>query len=258
MRKKLVKHLLLSDLHIPDVNIDALHAVYKMIPDLKPDYLHINGDFLNFTGISKYTADPYYHVSITDEIQTGRILLHELITITQSSNPKCKIYFKEGNHEFRLQTYLATHAEQLADLAVGGVRVISIKHLLELDKYNVEYLPYRDAIQFGDVLIEHGDTVRMKAGYTAHGMLDKRGMSVIIGHTHRLALVTRSQFGRTIFGIEGGCLCNLNPTPRYAVYPDWTNGFAVAYADPELKTFHPQVVPIINNSFVFNGKLYKP
>lgn len=254
--ERLVKHLFISDLHIPDHNVDILPLIYTFISDFKPDYLHINGDFLNFTRISKYIPDPDYSISLADEIEIGRSILREIVNRVRSANPDTVIYFKEGNHEFRLQYYLAIHADQLAALTIQGQKVVSLRHLLNFDELNINWISYKDALQIGDVLIEHGDIVRAKSGYTANAMLDRRGMSVIIGHTHRLSYVSRSQFGRQQFAIEGGCLCNLNPTPRYAFHPDWSNGFVIAYQDKVSGTFYPELVPILNNSFIVTSKLY--
>lgn len=84
----------------------------------------------------------------------------------------------------------------------------------------------------------------------------RNGKTAITMNTHRMALVTRTQLGSTKFWVETGCLCNKITTPTYVVSPDWTQGFAVAEYNHETRQFYPQVIPIINNSFVFNQKLF--
>ncbi len=243
-------HLVLSDFHIPDHNQHLLEPLYRFIKDLKPDKLHILGDFVNFTEASKYDPDPYYHKSLSDEIDIATKILAKFCRMLPN-----KILWFEGNHCRRLLKYLSRNAIALADLNIEGEKVVSIPHLFGLRELGVKYLGWDANHTEHGVLFEHGSIVRVKAGYTAQAMIDRRGMSGIVGHTHRLSLITRTQFGHNKFWIENGCLCDLNPTPRYANMPDWTNGFSVI-------TFvngkpYPQIVPIFNNSFYYNGKRYK-
>jgi hypothetical protein len=243
-----MKHLILSDLHVPDHNVRALEAVYKFIPDLKPDKVHLLGDLLNFTEISKYAPDPYYHFTITDEIHEAREILKRIGRLA-----KCEILLYEGNHELRLIKFLGRNAEQLAELDLDGERVISLPHLLNLKELGIRWIP--DGVEHKEhgVILEHGDICRIKGGYTGHALIDRRATNIIVGHTHKLALISRNQ-GGVRFAIESGCLCNLRPTPMYVRHPDWQNGFTVlTYKNGQV---YPEVIPIVNNSFYYGGKVY--
>lgn len=86
-------------------------------------------------------------------------------------------------------------------------------------------------------------------------MLQKRQRSGISGHTHRLAHIMETHSGKESFWIENGCLCNFRFRSPYSRYNDWQNGFTIAtYEDGK---WHPQIVPIINNEFMVNGKIYR-
>lgn len=221
---KPTKHVIASDFHVPDHDRTAVKKLISFIEEYKPDHLHILGDFVNFTGISKYDPDPYVHVTVADEISLAQTVLDKLILVTRKANKKALITWHGGNHEHRLIHFLSRNALALAELKVGNNYVLSVPHLFNLDKLDVKWLPYNTYLPVGDAILTHGHMVRAKAGFTAHGMIDKTGSSGFTGHTHRLAQVYRTQYGRTKFWIETGCLCKLDPT--YTTAPDWAQGFA--------------------------------
>ena len=108
----------------------------------------------------------------------------------------------------------------------------------------------------------HGDegNVQPTAGATALGLAKRSGMSVVCGHTHRMGLTHYTQAwakgSRTVWGMEVGHLMDL----KYAKYIrgalfTWQRGFGILHVDG--KNVMPQLVPIVNNSFTVEGKVYK-
>lgn len=239
---------------MPDHNQKALELIYKFILDFKPDTLHILGDFLNCTSISKYETDPYYGISFADEINLGKVIIEKLLKHVKKVNPDSQVIYSNGNHEARLLKFLSRQADELAGLNNDGEYILSIPHLLELKKHKIKFYEYGKGYRVGDYYLTHGEIARSKAGFTAQAMLDKYGSSGLSGHTHRLSFINRTQMGNIKTWIETGCLCNLQPTPAYMVSPDWCNGFVVGYEDKG--KFYPQAIKIENNKFIFNGKEY--
>lgn len=255
--KKGEKHLFLSDFQIPDQNDVALELIYKFIEDFVPDKIHLVGDILNFTKVAKYDQDPYYHMGMKEEIDLGRKILKNLVNVARKVNPDTEVIWFEGNHENRLIKYLSRNASALAEITgEDGEYVNSIPHLFALRKLGVRWVGVNDRHFEHGVRIEHGNVVRSKAGQTAHAMLDKRGASGLSGHTHRLALIMRTQGDQQRFWIELGSLCKFRFDSPYTIDPDWQNGFAFGYYSSDTKQFYPTIVPILNNTFVANGKLY--
>ncbi|MCM8808214.1 MAG: hypothetical protein NC926_09815, partial [Candidatus Omnitrophica bacterium] len=78
-------------------------------------------------------------------------------------------------------------------------------------------------MRINDILIGHFDKSLQNAGYTARWLRDFFGKSIITGHTHRLAITYKSFYNEIKFGVEAGCLCNLEPS--YITSPDWIQGF---------------------------------
>ena len=142
----------------------------------------------------------------------------------------------------RMQKYLARNAAQLASLEIEGEQVVSIPHLFKLRELCVKYTEkeFRDG-----VLYHHGQLCRAKSGYTAHGNMEKTGVSVLSGHVHRVALVFKNLYDKQIFGMETGCLCNQKPYPYYGtMVKDWSLGWATI--DVIDNNVFPRIYPIIN------------
>ena len=240
------RNLIISDLHIPDQHRKSLELVYAFIKVYKPTTLHILGDFVNFPTISAWPQDPTYHISLTQEIKQALVILKKLV-----HTANCEVIWYEGNHENRLIRYLNSRASELTELDIEGERVISIQHLFGLKALGVSYV---DEVYRNGVYYHHGELVRGKAGMTAHGNMDRTGVSAISGHVHRLALVYKNLYNRKIFGMETGCLCNYKPTPYYgAKIKDWQLGFGTI--DVVDGRTYPRIYPIINNSLVYGDKI---
>lgn len=254
------RHVFVSDHQIPDHDEKTVKAVNKFIKDFAPDKLHIVGDFLNFTRVAKYDQDPYYHKNMADEIRIGREVLAKLVGVTRGANPDAEVIWYEGNHEERLTKYLGRNASALAEITDQDGEIInSIPHIFNLKELGIQWVPsMRRHTESGGVEVEHGDIARSKGGYTAHGMLEKRGRSGFSGHTHRLAMVMKTHVDEQKFWIETGSMCKRDFESPYTRSPDWQQGFAVGIYSEQDKTFYPTPVPVFNNTFAFGGKVYRP
>jgi hypothetical protein len=254
----LERHLFLNDFQIPDHNQKLIQIIRgDFIPDFKPDFLHLLGDIVNFTQASKYDKPVDYKISLGDEIKIAKEVVYSLVKAVRKVNPKCKVYWYQGNHEQRLEKYLSRNAEALAEIVDDfGEPIVTVPHLMNLKAHDITWIPYYESKMVGGYELEHGDIARMKAGFTAQAMIDRRGHSGISGHTHRLAFVTRNQGGDEKFWIEAGSLCNHNPNPRYVKKPDWTGGFTVAILDKKTRILHPMPIMFQKNQFAFNYKIY--
>ena len=253
---KIEKHLFLSDFQIPEHDERSINAVLKFITDFRPDVVHLVGDILDLTKLSKYDQDAYNKITFKDEIEIGRKVITELVEVVRKANKNARINFYIGNHEQRFLHYLSRKASEIADVEDADGYVFSLPRLLEFKKHNIKLIPYfKSHVERGNVVVEHGDIARSKAGYTAHAMLDKRGSSGVSGHTHRLALIFKTQGNTERFWIENGSLCKRNFKNPYLKNPDWITGFSVGiYIDGIM---HPTIIPIFNYKFVYGDKLYR-
>lgn len=252
---KLEKHLFVSDFHIPDHNVKALQALLRFIQYFRPDHIHILGDFLNFTRASDYITVGNAP-SLWEEIRTGRAVLHDIVSSARWANEEVKIDWYCGNHEFRLERYLASGDNVLSEIEEeSGELLVSVENIFNLRNLGITWIPYYKSGKAGPITLEHGMNVRCKAGYTAQAQIEKYGTSGASGHTHRLSLVFKNQGGIIRWWMETGCMCNLEPSPAYVKSPDWQNGASIALYDKENDVMYPQVIPFINDGFMLNGKV---
>lgn len=253
-----LKYLVISDTQLPDVNETAIGLIKKFIPDFKPDVVFFGGDIVNFTTVGHYEYPADYRVTLNEELEMGRVFLEEITSISRIANPKVIFKYLEGNHEKRLIKYVHKKAREIFDITdSSGKQVLTLAHLLGLAKLNIEFIPFEKDQQIENALFFHGDRASKKSGVTAHSYVDDYACSVVVGHTHRLGLVFKTLLEKSVFGVETGCLCNREMEVQYVRHPNWMPGFAVLYHNIKTNVLHPTVVPIINNEFVFNGKIYE-
>ena len=255
MDNKPNRAVILSDIHVPYSNFALISKITKW---MSKQYLHtviINGDFLDCASISKFSTPE--SPSLELEIEMGLQLLEEIVTAARKKNPKCKIVWHDGNHEYRLQLYMQKEAKQLAGLKDEfGVRTISIPSLMRLRKQSISYKTYKNGVTklCHDLYVEHGDRVSKHAGYTAKTVQTDKGASVIVGHVHRCGCYTKKD--RTGFhrAYECPCLCTLDPDYISAGSANWSNGFMVI--DWDKKQWWAQQVLALDNDFMVDGRVH--
>jgi hypothetical protein len=234
--------LVIGDMHFGVECQDTLSIFYKVVEELKPEKIILNGDTLDLLAVSKYTKDPRYTHSIMDEINAFHNFLKIIHDITANYNTE--ILETNGNHsgngiEGRWWRYFSTSNEIKELLKIPSVaeslsysKVFHPKwewsrlKLVESDEQNVS------AVELPDQLfVLHSDIVRKNGGFSARGNYEKYGASTITNHTHRMGSTfqRQSKFGsrkeRIYKNFENGCACKLNPT--YVTSANWQNGFSI-------------------------------
>lgn len=245
-----------GDRQIPDHDPILQKAVLRVIRDYKPTDIYEVGDLINADRVSSYGHD-FDVPRLAEEFKEGKRVLGEMARVARTANPAVNLYFLLGNHERRVQKYVNRYAPELADLEKNGEQVLTVPYLLDLKELGYQTVDYWQEMKIDkDTLVFHGDKISEKGGATAQKNIDKFGKSVVAGHTHRLALVFRTQSDEVKFGMETGSLCKRNLHYPYSRKPDWQNGFAFLGVDRDGK-LHPTVVPIVDGRFTFGGKIYK-
>ena len=220
----LEKILVFSDLHIPYQDDKAIDCMIQYATkQYKPDTIVINGDLLDFYGLSNFDKNPARKDCIQNDLDTAKRFLYDL----RKSFPKAKIYYLEGNHEVRLQKYLWKNPELIS------LDAIRLENLLELKQNKIEFIGAspdywkRDNghLKLGDIIIMHGDNrlngakYSQYSGYAAKNTMMTFQMSTVQGHTHRLGKVYNSNPYKKMTGIEEGCLSQISGSAN------WQQGF---------------------------------
>lgn len=246
--------VVLGDLHIPDHDPKAVALAEKFIGEIKPDAVILNGDILETKAVSKWPRNPAEEA--VENLQREIDLTSDWLTRICDLAPQAKITYIEGNHEFRLKSYLYANAKALAHL-----RGVSMPELLGLPDLDIRYVHSKGAkwtdnyIRWGDLLIGHFDVTSKNAGAAALKLLDKYGISLIQGHTHKVASVhAKGLLSGLIGGWEIGCLCRLEPD--FMAMANWSHGFAVVHKEVGGRYFQVEPVGIVDYRVRYGGKFY--
>lgn len=238
----------IPDPHIPFHDRRAWALNLRVIKEVRPDICIILGDFGDFYSISSHQRNPKLRkLLLQDEVAAVNRELDKLDALLPEG---CKKYFIQGNHEQRLDRYIAERAPELFGM-------IETAQLFKLKERGWSYTPYRMDIKIGKLYVTH-DTG--KAGANAHRSAEQAfGDNAIIGHTHRMALEVRGKASGMphVCGMFGwlGDIKAAEYMHLINARRDWTLGFGTGHMNVNGTVFL-QAHPIINYTTVVDGKLY--
>jgi hypothetical protein len=210
---------LLNDLHLPFHSIAALTAAIDFAKKEKPDCILLNGDILDFFGLSKFVKDPKKR-SFSEELKTFK----RLFQILDKEFPLAKKVFKLGNHEERYEHYLWVKAKEL-----DGVDEFEIENILKARASGIEIVKDKKIINYYGLNIIHGH--EFSTGFfspvnVARGLYLRGKTSAIQGHNHQTSEHTETDMnGKITTTWSVGALCELHPA--YAPINKWNHGFAI-------------------------------
>ena len=213
------KVLILSDLHIPYHNSEAILTAIDYAIESNVDGIYLNGDVIDFAKISRWMKDP--------ELPSPQVeidMVNEfLLGLTGFGLP---IYYKMGNHEDRWNAYLIQNAPDMY-----GLDALDISNILGLDNLGIELIDSKTKAHFGKLLVIHGhefgESVFSPVN-PARGLFLKAKTSVIAGHNHQTSSHHENDLNGNPTGtFSMGCLCDLSPDYRPYAYTKWNHGFAI-------------------------------
>lgn len=227
--KTIKKVLLISDIHIPYHDVEAIKSTLQFAKHETVDCIYINGDLLDFYQLSFHEKDRRKRPSMSDELEMCRTFLKGL----RAAFPKAIIYFKPANHEHRLERYLVVKAPELLDCDE-----FRLEQLLRLREMKIEYIDRRTKTYFGHLLVEHGDRMKGSGGVNpARSLFGKYKRHVICGHFHRKSEHAEKIYdGKLISTFSVGALCELEP--EYFEVNNHVNGFAIVEMNGDLFKVH--------------------
>lgn len=209
---------LFSDIHIPYHSIQALTAAINFCKKEKPDALVLNGDALDFHGLSRFQKDPRKK-NFAFELDTWRAMFDVF-----AKELKCKIYYKIGNHEERYEHYLWMKAGELV-----GVDEFDLSNLLQARAKGITVIGGKTIIQAGGLNILHGHEFGQSVFSPvniARGLYLRAKANTICGHHHRSSEHTEQDInGRIVTTWSVGCLSELHP--QYMPINSWNHGFCM-------------------------------
>jgi len=246
----MIRHVVVSDLQCPYQDQKAVNAVADFIQDWQPDSVLCVGDEADLPQISRWTQgtagewtkDLDHHRNVT-------VSVLQQLGVTDLSR---------SNHGDRLWNSISRRLPGLI-----GVPELDYAEFFKHDELGITFHSKPFEFAPGWVLA-HGDEggVSKNAGTTAMNLARKFGKSTLIGHTHRMGMVSESQMlsgkiTNSLTGVECGHLINTrSPGMAYTRgSANWQKGFAVVYVDGNKVT--PVLVPVIGNAFTVEGVTYR-
>lgn len=228
----------LSDIHVPYHSISALSCAFDRIADEKPDAILLNGDTVDFYGLSRFMKDPRKR-SVAHELQA----LNEFLDVLQQFGSK--IIYKLGNHCERYEHYLQHKAPELL-----GIPEFKFENLLKAGERGMAVVGEKRIIKANKLNIIHGHEYPsvFSPVNIARGLYMKGKVSAMQGHNHQVSEHTESDMnGEIVTTWSLGCLCELNPA--YMPLNRWSQGFAMVDLSDNGKDFE------VRNYRIYKGKI---
>jgi len=214
--------LVLSDIHIPYHSIEALTCAFDYAKNEKPDAILLNGDTLDFFGLSKFVKDPKKR-SVAHELEAFKNLMNIIKKVFNA-----KIYYKMGNHCERYEHFLWMKAHELV-----GVEEFEIENILKARAEGIEVIKDKRIMKAGDLNIIHGHEFGgsvFSPVNIARGLFLRGKVSAMQGHNHQTSEHSESNMnGELTTTWSLGCLCELHPA--YLPINKWNHGFAIVDVD---------------------------
>jgi predicted MPP superfamily phosphohydrolase len=216
-----------SDCHYwPDVISTAHRAFVKLVKDLSPKIVVINGDAFDGASISRHPAGGTWQSlpSVKQELEACQDRLEEI----QKAATGAQLSFLWGNHDLRFNARLQS---QVGD-TFKGVMGMNLAEHFPLWRFSMSLMIN------GDTMIKH----RYHNGIHAiYNNILKSGANMITGHLHSLKVTPWTDYSGTRYGVDTGTLAQVDAdafTYSEDAPKNHRSGFAVL-------TFH-------------NGKLMPP
>lgn len=241
---------IVPDLQIPLHDVRFVNAMAQAIADNKKpgDEVITIGDELDFTSLGRWSeGTPLAYTRALGKERDQWVQIAKDLTVD---------HVIRSNHTDRLFATIMRKAPGLLDLPE-----LELPVFMRLDEIGAKWHPHGYQYSPGAWAL-HGDEAGLSqiAGTTARKLADKVGAKLLTcGHTHRLGLQPLTQgvngiVNNVSYAIEVGHAMDLSKA-RYAKTHNWQQGFVVVRKVG--RTLHPQIVPVTNKSFIFEGKVYK-
>ena len=245
--------VLWPDTHEPYSHAKAVALALNVISDLSSslDEIVFLGDFADFYAVNSHGKHPGMMHLLVDEVDKVNFSLD----LIDSTFPRVRKVFLEGNHEFRLERYLINVAP-----ALFGVTDLNF-----LFRFNQRpgwtVIPYGPEQRFR-VLGSNLHARHEPLASSAAASLKQSMCNLTYGHIHRIESATHVTLpGKTLTNFSVGWLgdCRKKEVFGYVKgHHRWNLGFGLVWVDTETNEFYAQTVPIHSDiTCVVNGKRYR-
>lgn len=198
--------LVISDLHIPYHDIDAITIALDYGKKHKVNTIMILGDLIDNAQISKFERDLRKR-SVKQEFEATKQFLIQL----RKAFPSANIFWAKGNHCIRWEKFLMNKVQEIWDDPY-----FQLEQRLRLNEQRITLIDDKVLIKIGKLTAAHGHHI-FKGVFVpvspARGAYMKAKQSMIVGHLHRASHHPEiTADGEVISCWSTGCLCELKPS----------------------------------------------
>jgi len=230
----------LSDCHFwPGHYSDAFWILLRVIADIKPVAVIVNGDAFDGAQISRHSRIGWdERPGVAEELGAVK----DCLSMIRQVSGDTPLYWNYGNHDMRMDSRLATVAAEFA-----GVEKMRLAD-------HFPHWKFQWGLNINDVcVVKH----RYKNGISAgRANTLNAGVSMVTGHDHHLQVTRFSDYKGTRYGVQCGTLADPRG-PQFADYlegapTDWQSGFVVGYFEGKDHWF--EAVEVIDGRAWFGGR----
>jgi hypothetical protein len=236
-----------SDCHYwPGIISTAHRAFVKIIKDLKPRMVIMNGDVFDGASISRHPVSGWgYTPTVKQELEACQERLGEVEKAAKGS----ALHWTWGNHDMRFNARLAA---QVGD-SWRGVEGMNLTDHFPLWKFSTS------------IMVNDNTMVKHRYHNGIHAVYNnalKSGASIVTGHLHSLKVMPWTDYNGTRYGVDTGSLANVNGDQfEYAEDnpKNHRSGFAVL-TFYEGKLLPPELCEVLDEDeglVVFRGEVLK-
>ncbi len=228
----------LTDQHGIFTDRHAWELALNITRDFKPDAVPVGSEDIDLYTLSYFSRNPARKENFQRELD----FQHErYVELKDAVDPFWNSTEKpEGYRPILHPTVIGNHNRRFIknlweDPKFFGLRSLEYRNLLGYDRYGFtwngdpwDFQANEDWSPFPGLVFTHGNRVSKHPGGSVQRQMEARyyDASLVMGHCHRGAQHVASRpDGTQLWGIEGFCLCQLNP--EYAKNVNWTQGIVL-------------------------------
>jgi hypothetical protein len=230
---------------------NALAAVEEFMASQRWDgYLNL-GDLIDFGIISSHNLGNLRAVEggrILEEYRPADAILTKHEKIIRGNNPKAKMVYLEGNHEYRI--------ERLIDAQPALEGSLEIEKVLNLTKRRIEWVrswSQGQLFTLGNCSFHHGLFCN---DHHAKKMVQRFGKNILYGHVHDCQIYS-SHSHPALIGASLGCLCRIPQKYLRGAPTRWVQAVTVFEYETVTGEFWFTPIRVNNHRLVFDGTIYE-
>jgi predicted phosphodiesterase len=209
--------LVLGDMHFPMHDKTTIELAFKEAREKNAVGVLLNGDVMDMFNVTPFRRPPTKE-DLADEIECGRSALAWM----RSRLPKARFVYREGNHDYRLRSYIIDRAP-----ALFQIEAVRLPNLLGLADHGIEWVQDKAKVYLGKLITLHGHEFRKGEGVNPARLAFLRATAtVLVNHHHRSSEhLQRSLDDKHFAAWSVGCACYKHPD--YDPYNQWNHGYAM-------------------------------